>query len=35
MSHNLVARADVPGTITDILTETAGDLSGTAKRGQQ
>ncbi len=35
MRQHRVAGADAPGTITDTLTETAGDHSGTAKRGQQ
>lgn len=35
MTHRRVVRAAAPATITDILTDTAGDLSGTAKRGQQ
>jgi hypothetical protein len=35
MTQHLVARAAAPCTITDILTESAGDRSGTAKRGKQ
>jgi hypothetical protein len=35
MTRRRVVRADVLITITDILTESAGDHSGTAKRGKQ
>lgn len=35
MTPRRVVRAAAPATITDILTEPAGQRSGTAKRGKQ